>query len=272
MFDDPKDVAWKVPRQRSSTAKRCNAPIDVDQLAAIGLLQAQDGEDTCLIQKFFPDVCEGRYLEIGAYDGIHHSNSYAFYASDLEWKGVNVELDPDNYQMLVKNRRYDLANIRAAVCSDTQQVHYALSKNKSVGGIYEYASVAHRNQWWNGITLFETIPMKCTPLQRIFDQTVKCDNFFFDFMTLDIEGAEYSALLGIDFNKVAFGGIVSERSDVDDINWRLNDLLYSKGYEKMRDNPCGNTMSAHMWYRNRDFDNIYGRLNALDASTQLRRR
>ena len=134
---------------------------------------------------------------------IHQSISYAFYASSqLNWRGVNVELDPDNYHKLTMNRRNDISNIHAAVCSDSQTVHYALAKDKSSGGIWEFTTETYRNHFWPNMTMFQAIPMQCTPMQRILDHSVKCDNMHFDFMSINVNGAEYSSLLGLNFEKV----------------------------------------------------------------------
>ena len=96
IFNDPKSVVTK--SDCSSNAVACD-PIDIDAIAADGGLKAQDKEDYCLLKHYFPGVCQGRYLEIGAGDGIEYSNSFLLYNSDLGlgWKGVNVELNPDSY-------------------------------------------------------------------------------------------------------------------------------------------------------------------------------
>lgn len=155
------------------------------------------------------------------------------------------------------NRRNDMANIHAAVCSDSQTVHYALSKDKAFGAIWEFTSETFRNQYLPNMTMFQTIPMQCTPLQRILDNSVKCDNMHFDLMTINLNGAEYSALLGLNFDKVSFGVIIIQKSEREDINWRMDDLLRSKGYDRVTDNPCQNLSDGNVWYIDRDFDRVY---------------
>lgn len=216
------------------------------------------GEDRCLIENYFPGVCQGTYLEVGALDGIRESTTFVFYAQ-LGWKGINIELDPDNYEALERNRREDMANVHAAICSDSQRtVHYAIGKDeKAVGGIWEYASDAHREKWWPGMTLYQTIPMKCTPLQTIFDKVVGPKKFHFDLAVFDLEGAEYSALLGIDYSRISFGCIVVERNDDGDVNQQIEDLLLAKGYD-VTGNPCG--ISSMMWFVHQDFHGIYSRI------------
>jgi hypothetical protein len=202
---------------------------------------------------------------------VHLSISHALHKSpDLKWRGVNVELDPDTYEKLTRNRPNDIANIHAAVCSDSQTVHYLLGKDKMSGGLWEFTTEQYRNIWWPNSTLFEAIPMKCTPMQRILDHSVKCDNMYFDLMLIDLNGAEYSALLGFDFDKVGFGVIIVNRNEREEINLRVDDLLRSKGYDKIADNPCQNLNNRNAWYIDREFEKVYHELIVQQQNNLLR--
>lgn len=202
---------------------------------------------------------------------VQDSISHAFYASpELHWNGVNIELDPDNFDQLANNRRHDLANIHAAVCSDQATVHYAHQQHsKTSGGLWEFTTDSYRKQWWPNMTMFEAIPMQCTPLQRILDHSVKCDNMHFDFMSLNLNGAEYSSLLGLNFEKVTFGVIVLRRNENDDVNRRVNDLLRSKGYEKVNDIAC-DVGDSKIWYVDTDFNGVYNDLIVQQQNNLLR--
>ncbi|KAL7541274.1 hypothetical protein ACHAXR_010758, partial [Thalassiosira sp. AJA248-18] len=214
------------------------------------------GEDRCLIQRYFSGVCEGKYLEVGAVDGIQSSNTYAFYKV-MGWKGVNVEIDSENFQRLEHNRRDDIANVHAAVCSESQKIHYAhaAGEDKEAGAIWEFTSQSHRDQHWPNMTKFQTIPLKCTHLQSILDKTVGPGKYFFDLATFDLSGAELSALLGIDFDRISFGVIIIERNEDAPANQQIEDLLRSKGYSEtyVKDWGCG----TGKWFVHHDFRNIY---------------
>jgi len=244
-----------------TTARLCE-PVDVDALLHGGYLKSQDGEDQCLFT-FFNGLCGGKYMEMGALDGVRFSNSYAFYASPtLNWRGVNVELIPDNYEKLIVNRPLDLANVHAAVCDKTETLHYVHTKSNAVGGIWEFASAAHREKWFGDVKLEDATPIQCSPLQDILDQAVGTDKFFFDFYSLDIEGAEISALHGINFEQTGFGVLVIERHANKEDNDEVASFLASKGYDIMpkafHTEGCGG--SRNLWYINRDFDKIYGQV------------
>lgn len=245
-----------------SSAGQC-PPANVDKLERKEMLHSQDGQDRCLIEHYFPGVCGGRYMEVGALDGDKYSNTFAFYNSpDLGWNGINVEVDPVSYSKLVKNRKNDLANVHAAVCSDPQIIHYATGKFKTVGGIWEFSSKEQRERWWPGVTLKDTEPVQCTHLQSIVDESLGHSNHYFDFLTLDIEGAELSGLQGLDFSKVGFGVLVIESQGRGQygqgMDMAIEELLNSVGYDRVQDRAktCGHRDN---WYVNRNFDRIYRR-------------
>jgi len=237
-FSDPKDVELKTS-SCATTAQSCEPP-DIDLMAEQGFLQSKDGEDRCLIEYYFPGICVGTYLDVGAFDGIQNSNTYALHKV-MGWRGVNVEIDSDNFEKLARNRRDDIANVHAAVCSDRHVVHYAIAKeNKAAGGIWEFADDVHRGKWWKDTELYHTIPMKCTPLKTVLDRTVGTAKFHFDLATIDLKGVgELSALLGIDFDVITFGVIIVQKSNNGDANQKVSDLLHAEGYTDSRIATCG---------------------------------
>ena len=71
----------------------------------MGDFYSQGGEDKYLLKKFVsrPNSIPKTYLEIGAVDGIKHSNTK--YLEDSEgWTGVLVEPNPVSFELLRKNR------------------------------------------------------------------------------------------------------------------------------------------------------------------------
>jgi hypothetical protein len=119
------------------------------------------------------------------------------------------------------------------------------------------------------MTMFEAIPMQCTPLQRIIDQSVKCDNMHFDLMSLNLNGAEYSSLLGLNFEKVTFGVIVVRKNENDDVNRRVDELLRSKGYDRVNDIAC-DVGDSKVWYVDSDFNRLYNDLIVQHQNHHLR--
>ena len=82
-------------------------------------------------------------------------------------------------------------------------------------------------------------------------------SFFFDFYSLDIEGAELSALRSIDFTRIGFGILVVEGMAKAEDNLPVIDFLKSKGYDQFTKAGCGGNGHRNLWYINREFWNIY---------------
>ena len=143
------------------------------------------------------------------------------------------------------------------MCDASRRVHYAVGEDRERGGIWELTSEAHRERWWPGVTLYDAIPLTCTPLQTILDK-IGAGRSHFDLATIDLEGGELPALLGIDFERVTFGVIVVEKNDDQSINARIEDLLHSKGYAaRHAEKQCSR---RNVWFFHADFWRIYERL------------
>jgi hypothetical protein len=157
---------------------------------------------------------------------------------------------PKNYPSLVKNRPSEIATVNAAVCSERQEVHW-IDAGAS-GGIWEFADANFRKKWWRPeqVQLNQTI--ECVPLQEVLHDHVG-DNFFFDFFSLDIEGAEMDALSSLDFEKVGFGVILVESNmyGSDIRNVMVQTLLEKNGYKFLY------VKSRSLWFVHQDFHEIY---------------
>jgi hypothetical protein len=132
-----------VERQRTR-ARRCN-------ITQNSMYRSQRGEDKFLLERFFNNVCGGTYIEMGALDGITYSNSFYFNGA-LDWKGVLIEANPNNYKKLVLNRQFELVTpIHAAVCDKEKDVHWVSRNagNGATGGIFEFAPKEFQEKWWS---------------------------------------------------------------------------------------------------------------------------
>lgn len=209
---------------------------------------SQVGEDRKMLS-WFNGLCNGTYLEAGALDGVRYSNTLLFHRSQLAWKGLLVELGLGLWRNLRKNRKGELAIVRAAICQVPQTVHYF--ERRAVGGIWEFTVDQYRNKWWPGVTINDTYPIQCQPLGTIIS-THLGDPFFFDFLSLDIQGAELEAMLSLNFTKVAFGVIVVEAEHHYPLkNKAMKELLETNGYVFFLDE------APNYWFVNEDFASIY---------------
>lgn len=206
------DLRRTIPR---TTAKKCKKKT-IQELSPN--LKSQSEEDQILLEHF-NGLCGGTYLEMGALDGVKYSNSFVFNAA-FDWKGVLVELTKKSFQKLQKNRKNELALVNAGICKEAQMIHLVDTGFGAVSGIWEFASESFREKWWSSIKSPDELPtIECRPLQDILDEVVASDagtntdhtaTFFFDFFSLDVEGAELAVLESIDWNRTEFGMLFLE--------------------------------------------------------------
>jgi hypothetical protein len=243
----------EAPRTKFRTSTTfCNRTEVKDKGVENGF-KSQRGEDKILMG-WFNGLCGGTYIEMGALDGVTFSNSFAF-NEKLGWKGLMVELSPKNYAKLIKKRENELATVNAGACEVEQTLHWLSGISSGVGGIWEFAAPSFRAQWWKGQTLEKDgKPIECLPMKVILERHVK-DVKYFDFWSLDVEGAELEVLKSVDYTEVGFGVIFVEADDHNQLkNLAILTFLESKGYifwqEKERS----------WWFVNKDFFDIYGEM------------
>lgn len=208
---------------------------------------SQSSEDRHLML-FFQKYCNGVYVELGALDGLTYSNTYVFHKA-LNWKGILVELSPQNYEKLKLNRPNEIELVNAAVCSQKSVVHYI--EAGAVGGVWEFTAERFREAWWGKNKKIEdATPIQCLPLSQIF---FKINSFFFaDILSLDVEGSELDVLNSIDFNSAAFGVILVESDNMNiSKNVAVRNLLINKGYIFLY------WYQHSDWFINANFQNIY---------------
>ena len=146
--------------------------------------------------------------------------------------------------------------VHAAVCANHQTVHYVAGDeiDRAVGGIWEFAAPSFQKNWWKYV-MVDTLPaIECSPLQDIISKQVAKEAYF-DFFSLDIEGAESMALKSIDFTKVSFGIILVEADSTNQRkNLALRTFLVNRGYIFLE------KASGSYWFYNSRFDEIYSDL------------
>ncbi len=82
----------------------------------------ENGEDV-LLDEFFEFKTEGYSVDVGAFDGIYYSNTYAF--ERRGWLGLCIEPSPDAFRLCTTNRpRSTCLNVACSNVSRTQVAFY----------------------------------------------------------------------------------------------------------------------------------------------------
>ena len=188
--------------------------------------QAQHGEDM-ILWNFFERKESGFFIEIGAFDGVQSSNTYAF--EKLGWKGILIEADPDKYKECIINRPESKV-VHAAVggpdAKGTITFHQVVSSEKW-GGTLSFLQADER-QIERCNRLGTTINEIEVPYHSFNDIFNGSDLPPIDFITIDVEGGELDVLKGLDINNYRLRVIVVENNNrhkhnqVDDYLKRYN--------------------------------------------------
>lgn len=129
----------------------------------------------------------GLFVEVGAHDGIRHSNTFALEES-LGWNGLLIEPDPQLFQRLMASRRRCKA-IRCAI-GDTTADDVPFVFGDAYGGLWEHMPddwKAEHQVRRSPVGVVSMIPL-VTALQKASMPKV------IDYLSLDVEGAEYPIL------------------------------------------------------------------------------
>lgn len=115
----------------------------------------------------------GFFVDIGAHDGIVHSNTYAL-ETEYAWTGICIEPNREAYDSMSANR------------SNCVKTDLIVSDQH---GIVEF----------DGVRVGQGSPRACMPLSMILDNARAPDTI--DYLSIDVEGHELQVLDGMDFDR-----------------------------------------------------------------------
>ena len=202
---------------------------------------SQNGEDF-LLDQIFKGKPNGFFVEIGCLEGIVFSNTYAF--EKKGWKGICVEAHNGFIAELRRNRNGSTVIHCAVGEADKDNVTFYANKIGSLSTLDKKMedrwNQTHKSFFYG----FEEQIVNMRTLTTIFDEN-KVSSI--DFISLDIEGYEVEALLGLDLNKYRPRLMVIEYKDEEHKN-RLEAILSPQGYIHL------STLNENMFYGNQPQD------------------
>ena len=87
-----------------------------------GTPYSQDDEDVTAEARYFHNLHNGTFLELGALDGTVFSNT-RLYEEQRGWRGVLIEPNREEFEK-IPSTRPDAIAVHAAICDQTQDVHF----------------------------------------------------------------------------------------------------------------------------------------------------
>lgn len=162
------------------------------------LYMSQQGQDVWVFGEAFNGERKRYFLDIGAHDGIHLSNTYLL-ESRYNWNGICVEANPDTFARLKKNRRTVCLN----ACLDSTEGFVDFAKRDVMGGII--SSNTDNREYGS----HEVVQIKAQTLDGLLKEQNAPHEI--DYLSIDIEGAEERVLGSFNFKEYRFNCISIER-------------------------------------------------------------
>jgi FkbM family methyltransferase len=146
-------------------------------------IHSQHDEQHAILAYFGDRV--GRFLDVGACDGVSCSNTYAL--AQRGWSGVCVEPDPDALEALRQTHdgNPSIAIVSAALGERNGYVRF----HTSHGGGVSTTSDAHRNKW-KGAARFDTIEVPSINVETL----LKLWPGPYEFVSVDCESTSADVL------------------------------------------------------------------------------
>jgi FkbM family methyltransferase len=190
---------------------------------------SQAGQDAWVFGEVFNGVRNGFFLDIGANDGLIHSNSFKL-EQRFKWSGICIEANPNIFKNLKSNRKAICVN--ACLADKAGEVYFRMAG--------EFGEVVPKNNFDGSDIKMQTIPL----------EKVLVDNnapYSIDYLSIDIEGSEEIVLRGFPFHKYTFKCITIERPSN-----MIRHLLKENGYLLIKEIP-----DLDCFYIHKSFFHIY---------------
>lgn len=157
-----------------------------------GRFYSQCGEDR-ILKSLFPGPT-GFYVDVGAYDPRHFSNTAHFYG--IGWAGINVEPSPVRFTRFPVERPRDI-NLNVGVAEASGTLNFYRMEPDTLSTFSEatarsYSAFEHHR-------VAEVIPVPVLRLRDIFEK--HAPNRAIDFLSVDTEGLEKEVLGSNDWTR-----------------------------------------------------------------------
>ena len=182
---------------------------------------SQQNEDKYLLKLFkIENVQNGTYLEIGAYDGVHFSNTL-FLQNEYKFSGILIEPQKDLYRRLVENRPLDFL-VNSAI-SNSEETQVPFIGDNLEAGIRDLTTTSlDRYPDWESY-MVDNKTMKSV----INDSNLN----YIDVMFIDTEGSELEIIKSICFSFPISLIVVESHKEKEKEDKLLKQVLIENGFK-----------------------------------------
>lgn len=209
------------------------------------MFYSQHKQDEFLEKKIFKGYNFGIFVDIGAHDGVNINNTL-YFEKEHKWQGYNVEPNKEVYNKLINNRPNSI-NINCAIHEDECIQDFILNDGytEMLSGLKREYDSRHLNRLKNELLTYggvsNIIKIETKKLSSLFSEyNIK----YVNYLSIDVEGAEFSIIKSIDFDKVFIDVIEFENNYKDSSNVII-DYLCNKGYLLINTNITADIFMIH---------------------------
>ena len=169
----------------------------------------------------------GRFVELGALDGVTVSNTYAL-EKCLNWTGLLIEANPESYAKLQVSGR-SATKVHSAVCRRPGYVNVT-AHGSVFAGMPSEMSAAYIRSWGRHIPQrHAVVEVPCRSLTSLMQDNGLPSGA--EFLSLDVQGAEELVLRAVD--PAAFKVIMVEMDGFDKAKEsRIHSLILNAGLKQ----------------------------------------
>lgn len=193
-----------------------NVMVTANELLGRATYPSQIGQDKWVLEKVFPDVTDGYFLDVGSGHGTFHSNTV-----ELErrgWKGICV----DPFPSAMETRTCQVfKEVVWSVPGKVMTFHMA----EGLAGLADTLG-----RWREEAEKAPTVELTTVTLDDLLTRATA--PAFIHFMSLDIEGAELDALKAFPFDRIRLGSLAIEHNYEEPKRSQIVELLAQHGYER----------------------------------------
>jgi len=144
-------------------------------------MYSQNNEEKVIVNFFYKNPNNGKFLDIGAYDGITLSNTYRLV--ELGWEGTCVEPSSVVFTKLFNTHKNNenIKLVNAAITLESKLLNFYESNGDAVGSVVK----EHKEKWESGSAIkFREVFIKTITM----DELLSVSGYDFSFLNLDVEG------------------------------------------------------------------------------------
>lgn len=194
------------------------------------MFYSQDNQDKYLETNIFKGYMNGFYVDVGAHDGVSINNTL-YFEKNNNWSGINIEPIKTIFDKLVINRPNNI-NLNCAVCNNDGETEFLCNNGytEMISGIKDNFDSRHlqrlqiENAQYGSTT--EIIKVNTQKLETIFDEN-KVSHI--NYLSIDVEGAEFEVIKSINFNKVLID-VIGFENNYNDTSIPIVEYLVNKGF------------------------------------------